>query len=445
VRDIVLTLIIAGILPFTLKKPHYGLLLWIWLSIMNPHRLTYGFAYDLPFAQISAIFLFLGILLNLKQVYRFPWNGVTVTMLLFVIWLGVSPLFSFHPEGEFELWMRAFKIQLIVLIGFLVIGTREHLKQMVAVLALSVGFYGIKGGAFTILTGGTYRVWGPSFTFISDNNTLALSVIMVIPLFRYLQLEMENRWIKRGCLGAMALCAASALGSQSRGALLAIVAMSFFLWLKSPKKLGIAIAITLAAVALVPFMPEQWFYRMQTIQTYDQDASANGRINAWWVAWRVALARFPIGGGFKMWQPEVFAVYAPDPTFLQVAHSIYFQVLGEHGFFGLFLFSAIFMLAWRCGSQIIKLSKGNPELLWAVNLASMVQVSLVGYAIGGAFLSLSYFDLPYYLVMILVVLRCIVQNIVVSKGKLLPTSKASSAENTDKIVGHLSRQRAGAT
>lgn len=409
-RDIVLTLIIAGILPLTLKKPHYGLLLWIWLGIMNPHRLTYGFAYNLPFAQISAIFFFVGILLNLKKTYRFPWNGITVSMFAFVLWIGVSPWFSFHPEFEFELWSRAFKIQLMVLIGFLVIGNRQQLNATIAILALSVGFYGIKGGLFTVLTGGGYRVWGPDFTFIADNNTLALAVIMVVPLFRYLQLETENKWIQRACLVAMLLCTASALGSHSRGAFLAIVAMSFFLWMKSPRKLGLGIAIVVAVLVFLPFLPEHWFERMSTIQNYDQDASANGRINAWWVAWNVAVDRFPIGAGFKMYEADIFAIYAPNPLDIHAAHSIYFQVLGEHGFFGLFLFLSIFMLAWRYGAFVIRETKNQPELSWARNLAAMTQVSLVGYAIGGAFLSLSYFDLPYYLVMVLVVLKGIVRD-----------------------------------
>jgi hypothetical protein len=49
-----------------------------------------------------------------------------------------------------------------------------------------------------------------------------------------------------------------------------------------------------------------------------------------------------------------------------------------------------------------------PELQWARDLAAMCQVGLIGYATGGAFLSLVYFDLPYYLVLIVVVVDRIV-------------------------------------
>lgn len=404
-RDLLLTAIVLGAIPFALRNPFYGLLLWVWLGIMNPHRLAYGFAYDQSWSLLAAAVFFFGILLNVKKLYPFPKNAVTATMILFILWIGVSPFFSFHPEYEFSLWSRAFKIQMMVLIGFLVVRERHHLNLLTTFLALSIGFYGIKGGIFTIASGGSFRVWGPEGSFIEDNNSLALAVIMVIPLFRYIQLEYDNKWIKRGCIAAMLLCVASALGSQSRGALLAIIGMVFFLWAKSPGKAKLGLLLLLATPALILMMPESWFERMGTISNYQEDASATGRINAWWTAWNVAVDRFPIGAGFFMYEPDVFSRYAPNPLAIHAAHSIYFQVLGEHGFIGLALFFTIFTLAWRRGSRVIKSAKSDLTLAWAGNLAGMCQVALVGYAAGGAFLSLTYFDLPYYIVLILVVLE----------------------------------------
>lgn len=407
-RDLILTAIVFGSIPFILRNPFIGVLMWVWLGIMNPHRLTWGFAYSLPFAQIVAITLLLAIVINAKKLYRFPVDKVTVVLICFVIWIGVSPLLSFHPDKEFYFWSRAFKIQLMVLVAMLIIGNRDQLHKMVWVLALSIGFFGIKGGIFTIATAGNHRVWGPEGSFIFDNNTLALAIIMGVPLFRYLQLNSENPWVKRGCLAAMVLCIASAIGSQSRGAFLALAAMGFFLTMKSRQK-GLIALLTLAALPIAWFlMPESWTARMSTIQTYDQDASAMGRINAWWTTWNLAVDRFPIGGGFAMYEPDVFMRYAPNPENILVAHSIYFQILGEHGFMGLFLFLTIFGLTWINGSWVLRNTKNIPNLAWAHDLAAMCQVSLVGYAVGGAFLSLTYFDLPYYIVLILVVLRNIV-------------------------------------
>lgn len=409
-RDLILAAFVFGAIPFILRNPYYGLLMWVWLGIMNPHRLTWGFAYDLPFAQVVAICTLVAMLVQSKKLYKFPVDRVAVVLVIFVIWLCISSFTSFHPELEFKQWERAIKIQLMVMAAFLIVGNRDQLHKLVWVLALSVGFFGIKGGLFTIATGGSHRVWGPAGSFISDNNTLALAIIMVVPLFRYLQLHSDNKWLKRGCIAVMLLCAASALGSQSRGAFLALSAMGLFLWTKSRQKGLIAVLVLLSIPAVLLFMPESWFDRMSTIQSYERDSSAMGRINSWWMAWNLAIDRFPIGGGFAIYEPDVFQLYAPDPTSVLVAHSIYFQILGEHGFLGLTLFLLIFWFSWINGRWIVRNANNKPGLEWAHDLAAMCQVSLIGYAVGGAFLSLTYFDVPYYLVVILVVLRRIVRD-----------------------------------
>ena len=420
-RDLIIAGIIFGSIPFILRNPFVGLMMWIWIGIMNPHRLAWSWAFSMPFAEIVAITTLVSMLINNKQLYRPPADRVTVMLILFVLWLGVSPLFSFHVDMEAKFWLRAIKIQFMALLGLLLIGNRRQVEWLTWILALSLGFYGIKGGLFTIATGGHYRVWGPDGSFIADNNQLALATVMVLPLFRYLQLHTDNRWIRRACLAALVLCTASAVGSQSRGAFVALAAMGAFLWAKSRQKglVGI-LALTVIPIAWW-LMPDTWSDRMGTIQSYDQDGSALGRINSWWMAWNLAVDRFPIGGGFAIYEPDVFARYAPDPNTVLVAHSIYFQILGEHGFFGLFLFLGVFVFTWLNGSWIIRNAKGRADLVWARDLAAMCQVSLVGYAVGGAFLSLTYFDLPYYIVVMMIILRGIVR-----QGIAQPSPKPSA-------------------
>ena len=58
---------------------------------------------------------------------------------------------------------------------------------------LSLGFYGVKGGIFTIVNGGVYRVQGPLGTFIGGNNEMALALVMTMPLMRYLQLQEQQQ------------------------------------------------------------------------------------------------------------------------------------------------------------------------------------------------------------------------------------------------------------
>jgi probable O-glycosylation ligase (exosortase A-associated) len=179
-----------------------------------------------------------------------------------------------------------------------------------------------------------------------------------------------------------------------------MAAMGLFLWFKSRNKFFTAIYMAAAIAIMAAIMPQAWYDRMATIETYQEDRSAQGRINAWHTAFNLAQDRVT-GGGFEMWIPPVFRQYAPDPYNVRDVHSIYFEVMGEHGFIGFGLFMLLGVFAWIRARQIIKRCKKDPDKKWASDMASMIQVSLVGYAAGGAFLGMAYFDLPYHLMIIL--------------------------------------------
>jgi putative inorganic carbon (HCO3(-)) transporter len=199
----------------------------------------------------------------------------------------------------------------------------------------------------------------------------------------------------------MVLTGVAAIGSQSRGGMLAMVAMGLFLWLKSRNKIVTGFYMVIAIGIMASVMPQAWYDRMNTIKTYQTDESAEGRINAWYTAFHVAKDRIT-GGGFETFRPPTFRQYAPNPFNVHDVHSIYFEQMGEQGFIGFALFILLGLLAWIRAQQIIKRCKNDPDKKWAADLAAMIQVSLVGYAAGGAFLGMSYFDLPYHLMIILV-------------------------------------------
>jgi len=203
---------------------------------------------------------------------------------------------------------------------------------------------------------------------------------------------------------AMVFTALAVLGSHSRGALLAIVAMAIYLWRRSSRKVAVGAILVTLGLMLVAFMPIAWDARMDTIVNYQHDGSALGRINAWHMAFNLAQHRF-LGAGFDAWEPDMFAIYAPNPTDVHAAHSIYFQVLGEHGFVGLVLFVLLWLLTWRSAAWVRRTSAGLPGMEATSRLVSMTQAALVGYFVGGAFLSLAYFDVPYDLLVVVLMLR----------------------------------------
>lgn len=409
-RDLLITAIVLCSLPLIMKRPYIGVLVWSWIGYMNPHRLAYGFAYEFPFAKIVGLVTIAALVFS-REEKGVSWTREIVLLACFNIWMTVTTVFSMNPDEAWPQWEKVVKIQLMVFITLMLIRDRDKLESLIWVIVVSLGYYGVKGGLFSILTGGQHLIWGPDGSFIQGNNEIGLALTMTLPLMRYLQLTTQNHRVSKGLIGAQGLMAVAIIATYSRGALLAISAMAFFLWMKAKNKALLGMVFVLTLPVLFAFMPDKWFARMETIQTYEQDKSAQGRINAWAFAYNLASDRPIIGGGFEVFSRDIFlqTSYAPDPTNFHDAHSIYFEVLGEQGYVGLLLFLSIGFLTWGKASQIMAKTGKDPGLNWARELASMLQVSLVGYAVGGAFLGLGYFDLYYHIVTMTVVLARIVE------------------------------------
>ncbi|HEV2714876.1 MAG TPA: putative O-glycosylation ligase, exosortase A system-associated, partial [Terriglobales bacterium] len=337
------------------------------------------------------------------------WTRETIVLLIFTLFMCLTTIFSVYPQLAWQQMSKVSKIILMSYVTLMLMQSKERINLLVWVMTLSLAFYGVKGGIFTIVTGGQFHVRGPELSFISGDNNTALALIMTIPLLRYLQLISPNFWIRNGLTAAMGLSAVAAIGSQSRGALVGIICMASFLWVKSRNKFFTWLLGAAAVIVLVMVMPQQWYDRMATIGNYEQDASAVGRINSWHMAFNLAKDR-PLGAGFESFRDEMFAIYAPEAGDVHDSHSIYFQVLGHHGFFGLFLFLLLAVMTWRSASWVIKYGRRNPEYRWAADLCAMIQVSLVGFATTGAFLGVAYFDLYYALIVVVVLCRTLIES-----------------------------------
>jgi putative inorganic carbon (HCO3(-)) transporter len=399
-RDLILGLLILGGVLYGMRAPWVAIIGWTWISMMNPHGLSWRLS-DAPVAQVFVISVAVGMLISRDQKQWFV-TRESVLLMLFMAWMSITLMFSIYFDNSLTMWIRVMKIDVMLLVSLVLLYTRQHLMAFVWIVALSLAFYGTKGGIFTIINGGAFRVVGPPGGYVEGNNEIGLALVMTIPLLVFLRGTLQGRLARNAMLAAIILCAAAALGTHSRGALLAIAAMVVFLWWYSGKRLLGLVFLPILVLAMLSFMPEHWWSRMETIQTYEEDGSAMGRINAWWMAWNLASDRF-LGGGYAIITPDLFARYAPNPEAIHAAHSIYFMVLGEHGFVGLLLFLALFTFAFFSAGRLRKQALLRPETKWLSPLGAMCQVSLVGYAVGGAFLSLSYWDMPYNIVLMIII------------------------------------------
>src|SRR4051794_865474 len=136
-RDIILAVVIFGSIPIILRRPHVGVLMFVWISVMSPHRLTWSFAVDFHFAAVIAVATLISAMLS-KEFRRPPVTGLQAALIMFVAWTGVTTLFAFYPAESFEAWTTLMKTQLIVFLIPMLFHTKEHIRQLLWVIVVSV-------------------------------------------------------------------------------------------------------------------------------------------------------------------------------------------------------------------------------------------------------------------------------------------------------------------
>jgi putative inorganic carbon (hco3(-)) transporter len=401
--------IFLGLGAGSFLAPHIGILTWIWIALMNPHQYLWGAAEKIPINLIQVVITVAAWGIS-KEPKRIPGGPCTVLLALFVAWITLTSFTALAPDTAWSLWQRDIKNMILGIAMAGLMTSKVRLHAAIWVICLSLGYFGVKGGVFTIVTGGGGRVVGEAGS-LGDNNNLALALCMTLPLMNYLRLQSEQHIVRIGLAAAMTFTTIGTLGTFSRGGFIGLMTAASYLWWKSRKKalLGLCGAAVLVGGLLV--MPDSWVQRMSSIETAQQDSSFQGRVQAWTFAINVALARPLVGGGFGASETaRVFNAYSP--IYLpagRAAHSIYFQILGDHGFVGLALYLALLGTAWRQCTQIRRQVASRPDLIWAADLASMIKVSCASFMVAGALLSMAYYDLFYLLLGALIAMRSIIR------------------------------------
>jgi putative inorganic carbon (hco3(-)) transporter len=400
-RGLVFLLAFIASIQLTFVSPFNGVIAWYVFSLGNFQNVTWGLP-GLNYGFMIAIATCISWMIS-REKKQLPLTSLSVMTLLFMVWITMTTVAASsaatipgHAWVLWDQWKTVEKILLMCLVGYALTTTRERVDQLIWVVVLAIGAWGVKGGIWSILTGGTVRIHGPDGTAIGDNNDFGLALILILPLMFYKWQCAENRHIRRGLIIMSILVITADLCTYSRGALVGLCAMGAVTFLRSRAKLAIGVLIVTVGLAAYAFAPPQWFNRMQTIETYEQDSSAMSRIYMWQVGLQVAEEYPLFGGGFKRTIfPETvnpFLHGIPKMPARRDLHSIYLVVLSEHAWIGLALFLTIAGCSWRNCSWLVRRSRGRPDLVWANLLGRMGQAMLVGYLTGGAFLSQAYLD-----------------------------------------------------
>ncbi|GJL90731.1 putative O-glycosylation ligase, exosortase A system-associated [Hyphococcus sp.] len=400
-RDMILLGFTALCLAAALRHPFAGLLTWAWFTLLTPHQAAFG-VYGIPLNVIIAGVTIASYIVS-GEIAKFRFDPITCLIILFGGWLTLAQAFSLDPVSSAPYHDRFIKTLLFIVLCAQMTTTKLRFNALVWTLVVSIGFLATKGAAFTFLTLGQYHVQGLPNTVLEDNNHLGIAMASTLPLILYLRAEAARPIVRNGLLTLFCLTIIAIIGTQSRGAFISLVVFSGFFWFRSKHKISILAGLSLLLIPTIVFMPSKWTQRMSTITEATQDASFMGRVDAWVINYKLAVAHPVTGAGLRnSYEPEVAkSVDIERAERAKAAHSIYFEVLGGTGFVGLAiylsLFATTFLSAWR-----VYLDRKNGRIApWKSRFAYFSQMSIFVFAVGGASTSMEMWD-GYLLIMALV-------------------------------------------
>lgn len=422
-RDLMFLGAFLVLLPLAFRNAFVAYLVWGWTGLIAIENYLFGFMMPVQLNLIFALITFLMIFFK-KDTERgtFSTNATIVFLILFFLQGSLSAVFAYGSNSlNWDLYDRFWKELLFAMAMPLVVVKRYRIHAFVLVMCLGMGFHGLIDGLKFFSSGGAHLVRG--FVKFGDNNHFAVMLVMAIPLLLYMASYSKNRWLRLAALAVAIITIAAVIGTRSRGGFVAMAAVGLWLVLTSRKRLPALTVFIAGIIFVVAIAPAEWTQRMETIQEADQESSFLTRVEAWQVSSAIALHNPIVGGGFHAvaTQPvwDIFRgqkgllgfvdVGFESPVF-RAAHSIYFEVLGDMGILGFFIFMGLLLNALKNGVQISRMARnGGPELEWTIDLSRTLMATIVAFMVGGLTVSIAYTEFIYMAVMLMEILKQEVQ------------------------------------
>ena len=335
-------------------------------------------------------------------------DGISWLIILFFIWTTLSSQFSnVHPTMVWPTWEMLMKIILFYFFSIAIMHKKKHIDFFIWVLIFSIGILAAKEGVKFIVSGGGHRFTG-IHGISGDNNIFGVMILIVLALSLYLQTQITHKNLKKAVIFMVILMMLGLLSTYSRSGFIGLTILILMAFKDSKKKFIWIMLIACIVFSAKSILPEQWFNRMDTVEHAEEDDSFMHRVVVWKMCTVIAIKNPFFGAGFKsnqygpIWKKyhEYYSlldfVETPEADYYETtraAHSMYFQVLAEHGFVGLFLFLLILSSAYIKLGFIKSRAKFNSMDDWVINLINKLRLAILMYCITGGTVSVAYLDL----------------------------------------------------
>jgi probable O-glycosylation ligase (exosortase A-associated) len=419
-RDLFFIAFLAAMFGLGLKRPFILVLVYSYIDIVSPQRLSYYLLNAIPISLLAfTAALGAWLVLDDKRDCRFSRRQGLMLLLLAYCWYTTTHA-DFPIEAQTK-WSWVWKALLFAIFLPLTLRTKLRIEALALIMVLCAGTIIITGGIKTALGGGGYG----SLNLMVDNNSglyegsiISTVAIAIIPLILYLSRHgtiFPPDWRVRAF--AYAFCGACLLipiGTEARTGLICAAILAGMMWWGTQRRMLYAGLGVLALLCAIPFLPASFTQRMDTISSYQGDESASTRIQVW--KWTLDyVGRNPLGGGFDNYLQNSFTyhtVQTSGPADNQKVehvmvtdrgrafHSSYFEMLGEQGFPGLFLWLALNVGTLVQSERVRRRYRDTDkqEYRWVAPFArAMVQGHII-YLVGSLFVGIAYQPFVFMLI-----------------------------------------------
>lgn len=411
-RDLVFVAFLLGMGGIALKRPFLFVLLYMYIDIVSPQRLTYFLLNSIPISALAfAAACGLWLIADSKEGSRFTWRQGLMLILLLYCWYTTGH--ADFPVEAGDKWSWVSKSLIFGIFLPLALRTRLRIEAAVLTIIFCASSIIVTGGIKTALSGGGYG----QLNLMVDNNsglyessiisTVAIAIIpLILWLTRFSTVFPPSRLTRAYGYALCGACLLIPVGTEARTGLLCIALLVIMMLYHAKRRVLYGSLMALAVLVSIPFLPSSFTERMDTIQNYKGDQSASTRIAVWKWTWDYVHDK-PGGGGFDAYRSNSFTYdtvrlegegSSAKVVRIQVTdkgrayHNSYFEMLGEQGFFGLIVWLVLcFGTAARTFFLYRTYAKDDaPERRWVAPLALALTQALLIYLLGAFFVGIAY-------------------------------------------------------
>jgi probable O-glycosylation ligase (exosortase A-associated) len=429
---LMLVLTAVGVGGSLALSPFYGVAIYYLYAVLRPQFIwdwalppNISWSYYVALASIFSVIVWkvsAALMPHQSGEFRSPALNVGHwAMLFFAFWITVTYYTAINLPIAKPFYEEYQKIFIMFFVAALAVTNVRQVWVLFLILTLSLAYIAVDVNQ----TYFTYRyllIYQRGYAGL-DNNGAGLMLAMGVPLCMFAWDGIKH-WSRWGFLLVVPLLIHAVMTSYSRGAMLALIVSIPIYLIRCRHKKQLTLVLLGFALLTPVLAGKEIQERFFSIDKHEEDASAQSRLTTWGIAWDMACERPIFGFGVRN-SPLFTKEYGADMEGRAI-HSQFLQIAADSGMVGMaayfFVIAAFAYCLWRvrrarkghrgivwglltfgayCGlwKYIRPPDRGrdDPEIERAYTIANGIEGALLVFCIGGIFLSLETFELPYIL------------------------------------------------